>query len=156
MPSYSTTETAHKWGCNAKWVRARCFEGMIPLAEKPKHFWTIPEEAEMPPCTGTEATIILENLIEKLNGKEVVVFPSTMKGKEPKILSYLSNWGFITLSEPNDGSNEVYVLSRGLQLVSKIRKKEVEEITKSFRITAGASVGPVSLSAEYAVEKKTA
>lgn len=127
---------------------------MIPLAEKNGKAWEISQEAEEPPCTGNEAVVIIENIIELNSGKEVVLFSNTMKDRGPIILAYLINWGFV--SKENDGKNQnsISVLNKGAQLVANIRNKPVEEDKITTKVSASVKVGPVDLSAEHEVEKR--
>ena len=150
----NASKMASRWGKSARWVQARCREGLIPFAEKPGRTWEISEEAELPPCTGIEAVVILENIIELSSGKNVDPFSSSMQERGPVIITYLCNWGFISKDGKSDDYKSFSVLNRGAQLIAEIRKKPVEEITKRTKIAVDAKIGPVGVSAEHSIEKK--
>jgi len=113
---------------------------MIPLAEKQGRIWDIPQEAEMPPCTGTVAALIMENLLEISSGKKVTPFPATMKASEINILRYLSQWGFISDINVSRENEYPYVLERGVNLIATMRKKPLEEILKKVNLNIGINV----------------
>ena len=155
MGDISTRAMAEKWACKPEWIRERCLEGMIPLAEKRNNKkWYIPEEAEKPPCTGTKATVILENLLEANKGNRVILFPPSLENTGPSIIQFLSKYGFISETIPGQDPCNVVVLERGIRLISTIRKKPVEEITKSIKTQIGVKIGPIHMSAEHSSEKK--
>lgn len=100
-------------------MRERCKEGMIPSAEKRNGRWDIPEDAELPPCTGREAALILENLLERNNGMDVCLIPARMAARGEETLSYLINWGFIERPKA-DGS--MRLANRGIELLEASRR----------------------------------
>ena len=110
---------AKKNGKRAEWVRERCKEGMLPTAVKRKNGrWEIPEDAELPPCTGREAAMLIENILERAEGKSVRLVPARMARRGEAALEYLMNWGFIAKEA---ASGEPVVLERGLALAMRFK-----------------------------------
>ena len=110
-------------GKRAEWVRERCKEGMMPTAIKRRNGrWEIPEDAELPPCTGREATMLIENIIECTEGKSVCIVPARMARRGEAALEYLMNWGFIA---KDTASGELLVLERGLALAMRFKPDAV-------------------------------
>jgi|GEM_PF-4953470 len=114
----NTREFAKKNGKKTEWVRERCKEGLMPSAKKRNGRWDIPEDAEFPPCTGREAALILENIIERNSGSEVCIIPARMAKKGEAALDYLMNWGFIAAFSE---SGAVSVTKRGSELLASMR-----------------------------------
>lgn len=115
----NTKEFAKKNGKKTEWVRERCKEGLIPSAKKRNGRWDISEDAELPPCTGREAALILENLIERNKGIDVCLIPARMAKKGEETLRYLINWGFIE-RPTEDGS--MRLADRGIDLLEASRR----------------------------------
>lgn len=149
----NTKDYAKKNGKKTEWVRERCKEGMIPSAEKRNGRWDIPEDAELPPCTGREAALILENLLERNNGMDVCLIPARMAARGEETLSYLINWGFIERPKA-DGS--MRLANRGIELLEASRRvnkaskkadkgcKTTTRTTLEFNSSASAKLGPVN------------
>ncbi|MBR5947355.1 MAG: hypothetical protein IKZ82_01740 [Clostridia bacterium] len=140
----NTKEFAKKHGVKTDWVRERCKEGLIPSAEKKNGRWDIPENAELPPCTGREAALILENIIERAKGIEVRLVPARMAERGEAALEYLMNWGFIAKSG-EDGA--LRAAKRGLELLERLggsvgarRGGKERSKKKKTAFSAGASV----------------
>lgn len=115
----NTKEFAKKNGKKTEWVRERCKEGLMLSAKKKANGrWEIPEDAELPPCTGREAALILENIIERSSGSEVCIIPARMAKRGEAALDYLMNWGFIAVSPENGGAS---VTRRGSELLESMR-----------------------------------
>lgn len=164
----NTREFAKKNGKRAESVRERCKEGMLPTAVKRKNGrWDIPEDAEMPPCTGREAAMLIENILENAGGREVRLVPARMMRRGEAALRYLSNWGFI--SESGEGRAPV-VLERGLELAARFGgavssangSKTAEKRTSlgikaklELKLPIGSALAEVDYSRERAEGEKT-
>lgn len=130
----NTREFAKKNEKKTDWVRSRCKEGLIPTAEKKSGRWDIPEDAELPPYTGREAALILENIIERNKGIEVCLVPAKMGERGEAALGYLMNNGFI--SNPDDGG-AITVAKRGIKLIKLFdAKKAVKKPPKRKKPTS--------------------
>ena len=146
------------WGCNQRWVQDRCRDGIIPLAELVKGKWSIPSEAEKPPCTGLFAVLLMENIIEKNRGFNVSVFPPRHKKKGKESAHYLASWGFISAiaceEDTDDMFSGVTVLNRGKQLIRKLREipKEIRAISNT--IDAGIDLKHAHLAVKRSIKKK--
>lgn len=124
----NTREFAKKNEKKTDWVRSRCKEGLIPTAEKKSGRWDIPEDAELPPCTGREAALILENIIERNKGIEVCLVPARMGERGEAALGYLMNNGFI--SNPDD-DGAITVAKRGSDFLKELRGAKKTKKTKN-------------------------
>ena len=151
----NTKETAKRWSCNRDWVGKQCREGMIPLAEKKKLGWDIPEEAEMPPCTRRYAVSLLQQIEELQNGISVSVFREKEYEKQINTYRYLSDWGFISEVSEADFSNRKQVeekirrsriTERGRNLIEVDKPKEQKISRKESRKNAAINLGICSCS----------
>ena len=114
-------QAAKNWGCKSSWVRDRCKEGIIPLAEKKGLCWDIPEDAEKPACTRFVAVQIMNRLINNENGRNVELYPGKDKIRGKQILLYLSKCGFITRIKEDKfekAIKNIKVTSEGLKLIN--------------------------------------
>ena len=150
----TTSIAAGKWNTNDRWVRSRCLEGFIPLAERTGKGWEIPEEADKPPCTGLAATIIMENMLEIAEGHDVQLFPKKYQAISEDILDYLIDWGFIEKLDLQDGTIIIAVVKRGLDLIAAVRKTPEIEKKKKTKFGARVAAGGLEAYAEYSTEQK--
>lgn len=150
-------EIARKWHCSERWLVERCKEKMIPLAEKEHGRWTIPEDADKPPCTRNRAVLLLASVYQTQNGKEVNIFPGN---KQVCIESYkyLSNWGFISSV---DYLNELElkqakITEKGLELMRDEKEKNIKSSAlKGIKLISTITpFGPsISLELEYSCSR---
>lgn len=134
-----TTKTAaKKWNCTALWVRERCKEGMIPLAEK-NVIWNIPDNADKPPCTRHRAVVLMKLLQEKNAGNDVELFPGNDMDTNIAIYKYLSNNGFITKFKGKNIEKAIKsatVLNYGVALIASISEKAKPTVSKKTKYAA--------------------
>ena len=148
----TTTKAAKEWGCNRDWVSNRCREKMIPGAsqEGKGKSWYIPDDAEKPPCTGSEAVSILENLLEISQGNSVNLFPPKSIDRGKQILTYLENYSYITIVQQKDYDSSliqtVSIVTRGFDLICAVRREieSKEEIVKRYGFSVGLNLGVIS------------
>ena len=144
-----TAYIAKEWGCKPRWVRDRCKEGMIPLAEKKGLRWDISEEADKPPCTRYYAVTLLETLLESSKGIIVNFFPRKNSEKAIQVYRYLSDWAFVSVISSFDREmlpellKTVTITNRGLNLINmeKLFSKKYDKKTINERITV--DLGPL-------------
>jgi len=156
----TTAEISKEWGCEPRWVRDRCKEGMIPLAEKNGLQWNIPEEADKPPCTRHYAVTLLKTLLESEKGITVNFFPGKDTEKAIQAYRYLSEWAFISEISSFDRKmlHELLkiatITERGLDLINTERgdSKEYDKKTTIQKITA--DIGPLGASYDVTKEKQ--
>ncbi len=160
----NTKEFARKHGKKAEWVRERCNEGMMPFAEKKGGRWDIPDDAELPPCTGREAALIMENVLECAGGKAVRLIPSRMEARGEAILRYLEGMGFISRPDENGA---IEVTGRGMALIGRLNsgaggrsgeKGRQNEVKSSFgvRLKVSGNLHIAGAEAEVHYERESA
>lgn len=149
----NTLAASKKWNCSMAWVRDRCTEGMIPLAEK-NGIWDIPETADKPPCTRHRAAVLLQRLQEKSEGNDVELFPGNDKDTNIAIYKYLANYGFITRLKGKKIEKEIgaaKVLKPGLELMESEEKKKKPSVSKRTKITGGVQTDHAKLEIEHEI-----
>ena len=148
----NTKEFAKRNGISARTVAQRCRDGMIPLAEQNAGTkrWNIPEEAEMPPCTGRFAAFILENISEREKGNSPQLFPPSVAPKAVSVLRYLLRWGYISGREGGGYA----VCARGQRLMQKHRETVEKERTVTTEASAGFEKAGVKVSAGRKTERR--
>jgi hypothetical protein len=149
-------EVALKWECKERWVRERCCEGMVPLAEKHGRNWYIPEEAEKPICTRHYAVDLLMKAKELQNGVDVEIFNGKNNEKIMASYRYMSRNAFISrLKFENEDEcimelKESTITQQGNELMEKDNGKvkfKAKEVTVGGGINAG--IASASIQAKY-------
>ena len=155
----TTSEIARKWERKTQWVRERCKEGMIPLAEKKGGHWDVPEEADEPPCTRNYAVVLLNGIVASTKGALVNFFPGKGYEKELQVYRYLSEWGFISKIPSFDKERitellkDATITDRGLGLIRDDNNAKKKFDKKTDTIDIGVKMGPVKASYKGAREK---
>lgn len=146
-------EMAKKWECSADWVRQRCAEGMIPLAEKQKNRkWDIPETVSKPPCTRYRAVVLLKLLLEKAEGNDVELFPGNDYKTNEEIYRYLSDNGFITRfthKKIRKDLDNAKVLNEGKKLIENEAIKKKRQVTKRTKFFAEGNIKIAKIGFEH-------
>lgn len=147
----NTREFARKHGKTTDWIRERCKERLIPLSGKRANGrWDIPEEAELPPCTGRFAAYLIENIAERENGRDVPLYNDSTEARAKVSIEYLLRWNFI--AESGDGG--YVLLDRGRQLMLRLRDRVESERTETTEARIGVEGGKASAFAGRKTEKK--
>ena len=140
--SIMTTSSAAKlWDCTASWVRERCREGMIPLAEKSLR-WEIPAEATKPPCTRKYAVELLKR-IRSNERMPTKLLPDDSSHKREAAYHYLVEWGFLSIPDHSMGTDiaeqlhHAKVTDLGMELIERDAKETTAKSNKSISINAG-------------------
>jgi len=144
------SEAAKKWKQTERWIRERCREHMIPLAEK-NRFWDIPDEATVPPCTRHYATEVMRRLNVFNSGINIKLFPSSKPEKLKRVMSYLEECAFISVdNNAGDTYPMVTVLGNTLIKEDDDANKKYDKQTK----TKGFKVGSDGISTYYEVKEE--
>ncbi|MBO6240901.1 MAG: hypothetical protein J6O61_08765 [Butyrivibrio sp.] len=155
----TTKEMAKKWDCSVDWVRQRCVEGMIPLAEKQRNRkWDIPETVCKPPCTRHRAVVLLQLLLEKAEGNDVELFPGNDYDTNEKIYGYLAENGFITrfqYKKMEKNLDSAKVLRRGKELIESATVKRKKHISKRTTVSAEADAKIAKFRVEHERNSQT-
>ncbi len=147
-------EASKRWKKKVDWIRRRCREGII-YATKEHFRWVILDEAEVPPCTGNEACLILENINEREKGKEVILFPRGFKNNSEAIMDYLKQWGFIAMVSDDSDVIAYSVTERGWGIIhNNKRKGKMEVVSETDTLSAGIGSKYTNVSTMKVVEKK--
>ncbi len=149
----TTLTAAKQWNCSVSWVRHRCKEGMIPLAEK-NGIWDIPDTADKPPCTRHRAVVLMKLLQEKSEGNDVELFPGNDMDTFISIYMYLSGNGFITRLKGKKVEKEIgnaKVLNAGIALITSESEDRKERSSKKSKISAELNTKHFKVGIEYEV-----
>ncbi len=143
-------EIAKEWECKENWVRDRCKEKMIPLAEKKRFVWDIPSDAEKPPCTRHYAVNLLNVIMESMKGVNINFFPGKNHEKIMDVYKYLSEWAYISKIDCSNKESielslkKVTITERGIELIN-LTKENMYDNEKT-RMKAAVNVGAISMS----------
>ncbi len=121
-------EASAAWDYPEKQIRELCQYQFIPMAEKKRIGWVIPDDAEKPPVKTNAFIVLMESIAEiKEGGNPNVCRKGLPKDKVKDALYYLSGFGFITGYDENLEYQEILqrasLLEKSYPIINRYRRK---------------------------------
>ena len=154
--SKNIREIAEQWGCDEDTVRRYCASGIIPVAEKIKRKWSIPDEWPKPPMTRHMLCFLLDTIYQLNHGADFRALKFGKRAEEIKAgYDYLISSGFMSSIDTTKLETDLVkaiVTPRGEAL---IKRENIENNKKSIHfkshVMAKANVGVASVEGELEV-----